>query len=134
MAIRTDVQDVRNCVYLSSKFTNEMVEQCIATANSLTDGVLADQDMTETTLTQIELYLSAHFCSVREPQIYEEEWGGRDSIAKEKRVKVSVGKGLNSTNFGQQAIMLDTSGILADLSSEKRKSAGIEVYGPYTSI
>lgn len=131
MAIRVTVTEVRNCVYLSSKFTDDMVNQCITSANALTDGVLADQELTEAALTQIELYLSAHFCSLREPQIYEEEWGGRDSIAKEKRSKANVGQGLNATFFGQQAIMFDTSGVLAEMSQEERKQAGLAVYGPY---
>ena len=131
MAIRILNDQVRNCVYLSSKFTDPMIAQCIETANSLTDGPLADQNLTEATLTQIELYLAAHYCSLREPQIYEEEWGGRDSIAKEKKSKAMVGMGLNATWFGQQAIMLDTSSTLAEISQQNKRQAGMLAYGPY---
>ena len=131
MGIRVSTTNVRNCVYLSSKFTDSMVEQCINTANAITDNTLADQSLGEPILEQIELYLAAHFASLREPQIYEEEGGGRDSIAKEKRSKQSVGEGLNATWFGQQAIMLDTSSTLANMSQKDKKQAGILVYGPY---
>jgi len=131
MAIRILISQVRDCVYLSSKFTDSMVTQCISTANAVSDGPLADQSLTESILTQIELYLAAHYCSLREPQIFEEEWGGRDSIAKEKRSKANVGIGFNATWFGQQAISLDTSGVLAEMSTTNKKQAGITVYGPY---
>ncbi len=131
MATRISITQVRDCVYLSSKFTDNMVTQCIGTANSLTDGPLSDQSLTEATLTQIELYLAAHYCSLREPQIYEEELGGRDSIAKEKRSKANVGIGLNATWFGQQAVMLDTSSTLAEMSQKNKKRAGLLAYGPY---
>lgn len=131
MALRISISQVRSCVDLSSKFIDSMVTQCIVTANAVTDGPLADQSLTEAILTQIELYLAAHYCSLREPQIFEEEWGGRDSIAKEKRAKASVGVGLNATWFGQQAIFLDTSGTLSEMSAVNKKIAGITVYGPY---
>lgn len=131
MAERVTVSNVRNCVYLSDAVTDPMVQQCIDTANSITDGPLADQSLTEATLCQIELYLASHFGSLREPQIFEEEWGGRDSIAKEKRAKPIVGQGLNATWYGQQAVMLDTSGVLADMTQKDKKQAGITMLGPY---
>ena len=131
MAIRVTVQNVRDCVYLSDAVTDPMVDQCIGTGNAITDGPLAEVGLTESILYQIELYLSSHFCSLREPQIYEEEWGGRDSIAKEKRSTALVGVGLNATWLGQQAIMLDTSGTLAEMAQKDKKQASINVYGPY---
>jgi len=129
--VRVTSTNVKNCIYLSSKVTTPMIEQCITTANAITDNTLSGQGLTEPILEQIELYLSAHFCSLKEPQIYEEEWGGRDSIAKEKRSKPLVGVGLNATWFGQQAIMLDTSGTLAEMSQQNKKQAGIDTFGPY---
>jgi len=131
MAVRISTTNVSNCIQLSSKVTISMIEQCITTANAITDNTLSGQGLTEPILEQIELYLAAHFCSLKEPQIYEEEWGGRDSIAKEKRAKCLVGVGLNATWFGQQAIMLDTSGTLAEMSQQNKKQAGIDTFGPY---
>ena len=131
MAERVTVTDVRNVVRLSTDMTDPIISGCIQTGNTITDSYLLDKDLDEGMLAQIELYLSAHFCSLREPQLYEEEWGGRDSIAKEKRAKPSVGKGFYATWYGQQAMIMDTSGTLAEMSQDNKKQAGLEVFGPY---
>lgn len=128
---RVTTAQVNDAIYLSSDFTEEMVEQCITVANTVVNDKLADQGASDEMLTQIELYLSAHFCSVREPQLTEEEIGGRDSTVKEKRRMAEVGYGFASTAFGQQAISLDDTGILADMSNDKKKAASITAYGPY---
>ena len=131
MAIRVTVTQVRNTIELSSAFTDDMVDQCIASANALTDGILSDKELSETLLFHIELYLSAHFCSVREPQLKNEEIGGRDATVKEERHMAQIGYGFNSTIFGQQAVTLDYTGTLGDISNPKKKTAGFFVMGPY---
>ena len=79
---RVTTAQVNDAIYLSSDFTEEMVDQCITVANTVVNDKLADQGASDEMLTQIELYLSAHFCSVREPQLTEEEIGGRDSTSR----------------------------------------------------
>ena len=42
-----------------------------------------------------------------------------------------AGFGFNSTIFGQQAVTLDYTGTLGDISQPKKKMAGMFVMGPY---
>jgi len=87
----------------------------IRTASLIIDEELADQGMTDGRLTQIELYLSAHFLTVAE------ERGGmiRSATGESAETYSDIYKGMegfNITRFGQQAISLDESGKLASMS------------------
>ncbi len=87
------------------------VDPLIATANLIVDEVLVGQGMTDARLKTIELWLSAHFVAVAE------ERGALMSSNKgssEETYKIEVGEGLRMTRFGQQALALDTTGILAE--------------------
>jgi hypothetical protein len=128
---RVTSAEVNEVIYLSSEFTEEIINQCISVANTVVTDKLDGEGASDDMLKHIELYLSAHFCSVREPQLTEEEIGGRDSTVKEKRRMAEVGYGFASTAFGQQAIALDETGILADMSDPDKKEASMTVYGPY---
>jgi len=65
-------------------------------------------------LKEIERYLAAHLAASRDQR-----------IAQEKHVDMSVtyqgqyGMGLQSTDFGQHVLMLDTSGTLSNLGKKK---------------
>lgn len=130
---RVNATEVRDVIYLPSTFLDGMVDQCITTANIVVDSNLLDSELSDDLLKQIELYLSAHFCSVREPQLTEEEIGGRDSTVKEKRRLAMIGFGFASTAFGQQAIAIDPTGKLAELSKQNKKRASLSAHGPYDS-
>jgi len=62
----------------------------------------------EITLKEIERWVAAHFIAIKEGELYGESFGG----ASENYLKPMVGKGLESTTFGQQAMVLDPSGML----------------------
>ena len=99
--------------------TNFDVSPFIATANLLVEENLADQGMSDARLKTIELWLSAHFVAVAE------ERGalmGSDKGDSAEVYKIIVGTGLNMTRFGQQAISLDTSGVLADQASTMKSA------------
>ena len=128
---RVTTAEVNDIIYLSNDFTTEIIGQCINVANIIVTEKLVGQGASDDMLKNIELYLSAHFCSVREPQLVEEEIGGRDSTVKEKRRTAVFGYGFSSTAFGQQAISLDETGILADMYKQDKKEASMEVFGPY---
>jgi hypothetical protein len=86
------------------------VDPLIATATLLVDENLVGQGMTDARLKTIELWLSAHFVAVAEE---------RGALTRSKKgdsdedYEIKVGEGLNMTRFGQQALALDSSGILA---------------------
>lgn len=82
-------------------------------ANLVVNEQLVGQGLTDDMLTKIELWLSAHYAAQR----YER--GGLtsnklgDSSAKYKE---PIGSGLSSTRYGEQAVALDTTGLLATLN------------------
>lgn len=82
----------------------------MVTAKLIRDEDLAGQGLSTARLDQIEIFLAAHFTAIAN------ERGGLKSTetlnAKDEYFG-DYGRGLNSTRYGQQAQILDTSGILA---------------------
>jgi hypothetical protein len=80
-------------------------------------------------LKEIELYLAAHFYSVRDPKTQSESAGVSVSY------EGSSGVGLKRTRYGQQAIVLDSTGTLSSLDNaapQKRmifESLGVDLTG-----
>lgn len=76
---------------------------------------------------QIELWLAAHFLDITKRSPLAAETVGESS----ERYHNIYHAGLRSTRFGQQAILLDTSGVLADIAAKAedldRKSAQFQV-------
>ncbi len=87
------------------------VDAFIATANLLVEESLVGQGLTDARLKTIELWLSAHFVAVAEER---GALTGSDKGNSAETYEIIVGTGLNMTRFGQQAISLDTSGVLAE--------------------
>lgn len=85
----------------------------IAVATLLVDDELDDTDMSDDRLTQIELWLSAHFASVVYMKAAMEKAG---PVTETVQYKVDLN--FNVTVFGQQALLLDTSGKLALLQKK----------------
>ena len=90
------------------------VTSFIETAGLLVDESLVGQGMSEARLKLIELWLSAHFVAIAEERgaLTKSEKGDSN-----EEYEIIVGTGLNMTRFGQQAIALDTSGLLAEQAS-----------------
>lgn len=108
MAIRTSEQNVLELVPTDS----QDISKAINSANVMVDNLLTDTDLADNTLTQIETYLAAHFLA-QNPAI-RKETGAELMEYKE---------GLKNTNFGQQAIDIDSSNILLKIN----KSSGFEL-------
>jgi len=105
---RISASDVGQIIQIPSGMN---VTSQVETASLLVEETLASQGLTEARLKQIELYLAAHFVAINT------EKGAiiRDSKGESRQdyAPNSYGKGLQSTRYGQQAAMLDTSGLLA---------------------
>jgi hypothetical protein len=92
----------------------------IETANLLVDEELDGKGLSDERLRQIELYLAAHFTSLRAERGQLRRTGTGDST------EVYAGKfveGFALTRYGQQALMLDTTGTLAALSAAAKTQA-----------
>lgn len=89
------------------------VPSCINTAFILVNEDLVDSGYSEDRKTQIELYLSAHFCVIAN--------GGhvlsrRIDEAEDKFQRSNGSSPLSSTNYGAQALALDINGLISSES------------------
>lgn len=109
-----------------ARVTSDEVKQIINTtldptpfieaASVVVTDRLASESLGITTLKEIERWLAAHFLAIRDPQKKSQSIDG----ASETYVMASVtGEGLKSTLYGQQALMLDSSGVLSNLGKKK---------------
>jgi hypothetical protein len=70
--------------------------------------------LSESRLTQIELYLAAHLTCSLDPRINEEKIGDATN-----KYQGEMGSGLKGTLYGQQVILLDITGKLANADKPK---------------
>jgi len=100
----------------------------ITTAQLFVDEELSGSGHSAARLEQIVLYLAAHFCCLTEEQggMRRQKLGDSDDSY---RVPGDKDTGLAFTRYGQQALILDSSGILAALSTNKGLKATFEVIG-----
>lgn len=98
--------------------TDREVKPFIETASLLVDELLVGQGMSDARLKQVELYLSAHYLAIAEERgalLSSEKGDSKDEYG------VAQGQGLTLTRFGQQALALDSSGVLsAEVSPTKK--------------
>lgn len=98
----------------------------IATAQVIVDEELAGKGLTADRLDKIALYLSAHFVCITE-----ESGGLRRSRLGEAdesyKAPDSKAVGFASTRYGQQAMIMDTSGTLAKIGANNGLKARFEV-------
>ncbi len=85
----------------------------IETADLIITENFATSGLTTARLTQIELYLSAHFVAITEEKGNLSEHGKGDS---KEKYSMTFDRGLAMTRYGQQAIDLDTTGTLKSMA------------------
>jgi hypothetical protein len=111
MAIRTTADNVKAILVNHYDLSNSPdLTAFIATANVLTDQVDAcdtNNSLDATELELIERYLAAHFYA-HSDQIAKSRTTGDASIS----FQGTTGKGLDSTQYGQTAMLLDETGCL----------------------
>lgn len=98
----------------------------IQTANVLVNTTCLASDYTDELLKLIELWLSAHFVKIKFPVVISER-----ILRSETRYAVVTAMGLNSTPYGQQAMLLDVKGNLADISRLNDPSKLVRRRGVY---
>lgn len=116
--VESDVQAVTG--------TQDTMAPFIATANAIYDNTLQSKGLSDDLGKQVVIYLAAHFWCLTF------ERGGlameQMSVAQEQ-YRVIDGReiGLASTRFGQQAMLLDPSGALAGLSTNRGLKAQFQL-------
>ena len=107
MAARVDADDVK--LIIDTDLTDARIDAFINGAHAVVEKTLADESLGESLLKEIERWLSAHYiAAVIERQAIHEKAGPA-----EQRFADVFGKLLESTTYGQTAMGLDTSGLLA---------------------
>ena len=99
---------------LSTTLTNEEITPFLMAANVLVTDILTDESYAEAMLKEIERWLAAHFVAIRDPQISKEKIGDVDATYQGK-----TSLGLNHTSYGQQVMILDHHGKLAEIAQSK---------------
>lgn len=79
---------------------------------------LGSSPLSANRLTQIELYLAAHFASTADPRMQSEAVAGEYQY----RTQGQTGQKLEATFYGQQVLLLDTSGTLARAAEGLKKA------------
>ena len=118
MAVRTSDEQVRAVIETDPDIG---IEAFIRPATALTDYVESedsDSVLGSALLTQIETFLAAHFYARRDPQ-YRSKITGRA----EAQFQGKSGMRLDSTDWGQDAIVLDVTGCLASLNTGRRAAS-----------
>lgn len=99
---------------ISTSQSTAVVNAFINSAHAVVEANLASASLGETLLTQIELWMAAHFLAMKDQ---------RKSAVKVGDLSVTyqgqTGMGLNATQYGQQALAMDTSGTLSALDSKR---------------
>lgn len=97
----------------------------IEAANAIVTRVLASfTEYNDEDLELIERWLSAHFYAIRDPRVTSESAAGLGQSFQHREGLI-----FQSTQFGQMALVLDTSGRLAALSMQTEKGRGGRTVG-----
>lgn len=113
---RVTPQEVKEII--ATALTDPVLNACINTAHAIIDANLTAMGSASALLTEIELWLSAHFVAIREPKAKQKSVAGEYSVTYEKG---DPGTGFSATTWGQQALALDFTGTLASMGLKKAK-------------
>lgn len=104
---------------LETTLEDSVVERYINSATVLIDSNLTNKGLSDDLLTEIEMWLSAHFIAATRERMAKDEGAGGAYI----KYTGSWGEGLKGTSYGQTAIALDSSGTLMGLSNGKGQAS-----------
>jgi len=117
---RVTATEVRSIIILGSSITDTQIDIFINMANLYVTNVFSgDTTVSDDILKEIERNITAHFLHSIDPRESEK-------AVDKARSKYSgaFGLGLNATTYGQNAMLLDPTGKLAETSTRKRATLG----------
>lgn len=120
MANRVSVAELKDIIDLDTTLTDAMITVFITSANRIINKVITSTSMTETDKKDVEMWLAAHFVAIRDTRSASETAGPVS-----QSVQYQLGLGLNVTMYGQQAMLLDSSGALARLNRTSQEGGAI---------
>lgn len=117
MANRVTEIEVKKVI--NTDLSNAIVLVHIQIANDLVTGTLGSSGLGTSRLKHIELFLAAHFIGIgmdKEEGMMLSQWAGEDGKIDYNK---TLGRALNATFYGQQAQLLDTTGVLAQTGKSR---------------
>ena len=114
MANRTTAPKVKEI--LETELPDENIEAYISIATSMVDDVAAVGGVSDTRLSEMERWLTAHLITVTKERRPVEEEIGNDTAVKFASI---FGPGLQATEYGQMTSQLDPTGTLAAYGKKK---------------
>lgn len=97
---------------INTDLTDEQVSPFLKSANLLVTSVLTGKGYSDAVMEDIELWLAAHFVAIRDPRTTKEKIGDAEDTYQGK-----FGDKLNGTSYGQQVLLIEYKGVLAEISS-----------------
>ena len=114
MALRVTTNEVKAIIETSLVD----LDPFITSANTFINAILADEisagNISSALLSELEKWLAAHFVAIRDPQVKSEKLGDAQATYRGKE-----GMGLRATTYGQQALALDSTGLLAQVGMKR---------------
>lgn len=99
---------------MDTTLTAKQITPFLESANAIVTGKCADGGYSTEVLELIERWLAAHLACALDPQIAEETAG-----AAKWKYEGQTGMGLKATRYGQNVMLLDYNGTLAELNDIK---------------
>lgn len=103
---------------IDTDLTEEQVAPFLTTASVLVTDVLSGEGYGSDLLREIEMWLTAHLISARDPRVAKEKIGEAEATYQGK-----FGEGLKSTAYGQQVLLLEYNGKFATLVNSRGRAA-----------
>lgn len=125
----TRTSAVAVCAVLDTDLKEAEVNPFIDTANIVVTEYLGGSSLSDALLREIETYLAAHFVTLRD-RITSQE--GADGVRFSYQGK--TGMGLDSSQYGQTAQVLDSTGRLAQLTDDDRISFIVKAGSEATNL
>lgn len=119
--MRTTVDDVR--AIISTTLEDATITNIIGSASTLLDSLTDMSGLSVALLTEIERWMSAHMIAITWERTAKNEGAGGASI----EYAGNFGTGFASTQYGQMAITLDTTGTLKTLDVDGEKRASVYI-------
>lgn len=119
MGARVSIPELQEII---SVRTGTNLQAFIDDAHLVVDTHLLGQGLSDGQLKAIEKYVAAHFASVQNPRAQSVSLPKASATFEGRGFS---GKGLESTDYGRRALLLDPTGILASLGSDKPGKADV---------
>ncbi len=119
---RCTVEEIKEI--FSTTLEDDSITAFITSAHLFVNNTVAaaDSPPDTATLKEIERWVAAHFCCLRDPIALRMVQGDSEQWSFPASVTTAWSRGLGLTVYGQQAILMDTTNTLSDITTQRRQA------------